>query len=62
MPYAVIFCIQIHRRNVMIRNSFKLSLIAATIVSTLGATSEIDGDDLPPARPGQCFTKAFFPA
>jgi len=46
----------------MIRNSFKLSLIAATIVSTLGATSEIDGDDLPPARPGQCFTKAFFPA
>ncbi len=26
------------------------------------ATSAIDGDDLPPAKPGQCFTKAFFPA
>ena len=45
-----------------IKNTLKLSLIAATMVVTANAQSTIDGDDLPPAKPGQCFTKAFFPA
>jgi len=45
-----------------IKNTLKLSLIATAILTTANATSAIDGDDLPPARPGQCFTKAFFPA
>ncbi|MCK4442107.1 MAG: hypothetical protein KAU90_08860, partial [Sulfurovaceae bacterium] len=47
-----------------IKNTFKLSLVVATVMITTNAVSAtiIDGDDLPPARPGQCFTKAFFPA
>jgi len=45
-----------------IRTTLKLSIIATAILTTANATSAIDGDDLPPARPGQCFTKAFFPA
>ena len=45
-----------------IKTTLKLSLIATAILTTANATSAIDGDDLPPARPGQCFTKAFFPA
>ena len=45
-----------------IRNTLKLSFIAATVMMTANAASAIDGDDLPPAKPGQCFTKAFFPA
>ncbi len=44
-----------------IKDTLKLSLIAITAVATANAAS-IDGDDLPPAKPGQCFTKAFFPA
>jgi len=45
-----------------IKDSLKLSLIAAAVMTTVSAQSAIDGDDLPPAKPGQCFTKAFFPA
>jgi regulator of extracellular matrix RemA (YlzA/DUF370 family) len=45
-----------------IKSTLKLSLIATAILTTANAASEIDGDDLPPAKPGQCFTKAFFPA
>lgn len=45
-----------------IKDTLKLSLIAATMMVAANAQSEIDGDDLPPAKPGQCFTKAFFPA
>ena len=44
-----------------ITNTLRLSLIAMTAVVTANAAA-IDGDDLPPAKPGQCFTKAFFPA
>ena len=44
-----------------IKDSLKLSLIAAAVMTSANAQS-IDGDDLPPAKPGQCFTKAFFPA
>ncbi len=40
-----------------IKDTFKLSLIAITAITTANAI-----DDLPPAKPGQCFTKAFFPA
>ena len=43
-----------------IKNTLKLSLITATMVVTANAQSATD--DLPPAKPGQCFTKAFFPA
>ncbi len=46
-----------------IKDTLKLSLAAAAVmVSTATAQSSMDGDDLPPARPGQCFTKAFYPA
>jgi peptidoglycan hydrolase-like protein with peptidoglycan-binding domain len=45
-----------------IKDSLRLSLIATAVMVTANAASEIDGDDLPPAKPGQCFTKAFFPA
>ena len=45
-----------------IKDTLKLSLIAAAVMTTANAQSAIDGDDLPPAKPGQCFTKAFFPA
>lgn len=46
-----------------IKDTLKLSLIAAAVMTSANAqTSNSDGDDLPPARPGQCFTKAFFPA
>jgi len=45
-----------------IKNTLKLSLVVAAVMVTANAASAIDGDDLPPARPGQCFTKAFFPA
>ena len=45
-----------------IKDSLRLSLIAAAVMTTVNAQSAIDGDDLPPAKPGQCFTKAFFPA
>jgi len=45
-----------------IKDTLKLSLVAAAVMVTANANSAIDGDDLPPARPGQCFTKAFFPA
>ncbi len=45
-----------------IKATLRLSLIAIAILTTANAQSAIDGDDLPPARPGQCFTKAFFPA
>jgi regulator of extracellular matrix RemA (YlzA/DUF370 family) len=44
-----------------IKVTLRLSLIAAAILATASAAT-IDGDDLPPAKPGQCFTKAFFPA
>ncbi len=44
-----------------VRETLKLSLIAMTMISTSEAAA-LDGDDLPPAKPGQCFTKAFFPA
>ena len=43
-----------------IKDTFKLSLVAATMMVAANAQSAIDGDDLPPAKPGQCFTKAFF--
>ena len=44
-----------------IKSTLKLSLIA---MATLGMaqTATANTDDLPPAKPGQCFTKAFFPA
>jgi len=42
-----------------IKNTLKLSLVTAMVMATANA---IGGDDLPPAKPGQCFTKAFFPA
>jgi len=45
-----------------IKDSLRLSLVAAAVMVTANAASSIDGDDLPPAKPGQCFTKAFFPA
>jgi len=45
-----------------IKDTLKLSLIAAAMMTSANAQSAIDGDDLPPAKPGQCFTKAFFPA
>jgi len=45
-----------------IKDTLKLSLIAAVMMTGANAQSAIDGDDLPPAKPGQCFTKAFFPA
>ncbi len=45
-----------------IKNTLKLSLVTAMVMVSAHATSAIDGDDLPPAKPGQCFTKAFFPA
>jgi len=45
-----------------IKDTLKLSLVAAAVMVTANANSAIDGDDLPPAKPGQCFTKAFFPA
>jgi len=45
-----------------IQETLKLSLIAGAILTVANAQSAIDGDDLPPAKPGQCFTKAFFPA
>ena len=44
-----------------IQETLKLSLLAGAILTVANAQS-IDGDDLPPAKPGQCFTKAFFPA
>ena len=44
-----------------IKETFKLSLIAVAVVTSAQAAA-IEGDDLPPAKPGQCFTKAFFPA
>jgi len=44
-----------------VRETLKLSLIAMAVITTANAAA-IDGDDLPPAKPGQCFTKAFFPA
>ena len=43
-----------------IKDTLKLSLIAIAVVTT--ANAAVGDDDLPPARPGQCFTKAFFPA
>ena len=45
-----------------IKDTLKLSLIAAAMITSATAQSAMDGDDLPPAKPGQCFTKAFFPA
>jgi len=46
------------------KDTFKLSLIATAIITSANAQQAINGnsDDLPPAKPGQCFTKAFFPA
>jgi regulator of extracellular matrix RemA (YlzA/DUF370 family) len=44
-----------------IKKSLKLSLITVAVITTAHSAA-IDGDDLPPAKPGQCFTKAFFPA
>jgi len=44
-----------------IKETFKLSLVAMAVLTSANAAA-IDGDDLPPAKPGQCFTKAFFPA
>ncbi len=45
-----------------IKETLRLSLVAMTMITIANAQSAIDGDDLPPAKPGQCFTKAFFPA
>jgi regulator of extracellular matrix RemA (YlzA/DUF370 family) len=45
-----------------IKNTLTLSLITVAVMTSVNAQSAIDGDDLPPAKPGQCFTKAFFPA
>jgi len=44
-----------------IKDTLKLSLVVMAVITTANAAA-IDGDDLPPAKPGQCFTKAFFPA
>ncbi len=44
-----------------IKSTLKLSLVAMAVMSTAQATG-VGGDDLPPAKPGQCFTKAFYPA
>jgi len=44
-----------------IKDTLKLSLVAMAVVANAQAAA-IDGDDLPPAKPGQCFTKAFYPA
>jgi len=44
-----------------IKETFKLSLVAMAVLTSANAAA-VDGDDLPPAKPGQCFTKAFFPA
>jgi len=44
-----------------IKDTLKLSFIAAAVMTTANAQG-MGGDDLPPAKPGQCFTKAFFPA
>ena len=44
-----------------IERTLKLSLIVVSLIATANAQSTMDGDDLPPAKPGQCFTKAFFP-
>jgi len=44
-----------------IKNTLKLSLVTAVVMVSANA-AVTDGDDLPPAKPGQCFTKAFFPA
>ncbi len=44
-----------------IKSTFKLSLVAMAVMSTAQAAG-VGGDDLPPAKPGQCFTKAFYPA
>jgi regulator of extracellular matrix RemA (YlzA/DUF370 family) len=45
-----------------LKDTLRLSLVVTAVMITVNAASAIDGDDLPPARPGQCFTKAFFPA
>ncbi len=44
-----------------IKSTLKLSLVAMAVMSTAQAAG-VGGDDLPPAKPGQCFTKAFYPA
>ncbi len=44
-----------------IKSTLKLSLVAMAVMSTAQAVG-MGGDDLPPAKPGQCFTKAFYPA
>ena len=44
-----------------IKDTLKLSLIAAAVMTSANAQA-VGNDDLPPAKPGQCFTKAFFPA
>jgi hypothetical protein len=43
-----------------IKNTLKLSLVTAMVMATTNVA--MGEDDLPPAKPGQCFTKAFFPA
>jgi len=45
-----------------IKDTLKLSLIATAVMTSVNAQSAMGSDDLPPAKPGQCFTKAFFPA
>lgn len=45
-----------------LEKTFKLSLVLASVFVVAQADSQANGDDLPPAKPGQCFTKAFFPA
>jgi len=45
-----------------IKDTLRLSLVVIAVMTTANAASSMDGDDLPPAKPGQCFTKAFFPA
>ena len=45
-----------------IKDTFKLSLAAAAVMVSTATAQSVGGDDLPPARPGQCFTKAFYPA
>jgi len=45
-----------------IKDTFKLSLAAAAVMVSTATAQSANGDDLPPARPGQCFTKAFYPA
>ncbi len=44
-----------------IKSTLKLSLVAMAVMTSAQATG-VGGDDLPPAKPGQCFTKAFYPA